>query len=119
MKAIVLGAAGAMASVVIRDLLEFAGDIQLTAADARPIQHSDARVRSALLDVRDEPGTARLMEGHDVAINCVTYYLNVPVMRSALAARVPYVDLGGLYHGSIKQFELHDAFTRAGLSALL
>ena len=40
-------------------------------------------------------------------------------MRAALAARVPYSDLGGLYHGSIKQFGLHDDFEKAGVPALL
>src|SRR5262245_17827095 len=40
-------------------------------------------------------------------------------MRAALAARVPYADLGGLYHGSIKQFALHDDFEKASVPALL
>ncbi len=40
-------------------------------------------------------------------------------MRAALAARVPYSDLGGLYHGTQKQFELHDDFVAAGVPALL
>ena len=44
----------------------------------------------AALDARDEAATARLLEGHDAVSNCVTYYLNVPIMRAALAARVPY-----------------------------
>ena len=106
---VTLGAAGAMASVVVRDLLEFAPDVAITAADRRPVDFADPRVRSAAVDVRDEATTARLIEGHDAVANCVTYYFNVPVMRAALAARVPYTDLGGLYHGSRKQFELDEA----------
>jgi saccharopine dehydrogenase-like NADP-dependent oxidoreductase len=49
----------------------------------------------------------------------VNYYFNVQVMKAALLARVPYIDLGGLYHGSIKQFALHDDFIKAGVPALL
>jgi len=120
-KIAVLGAAGAMARVVIRDLLEFVPGVSITAADRRPLDHDhgDARVRFAPLDAADEAATARLLEGHDAALNCVTYYFNVPVMRAALAARVPYADLGGLYHGSIQQFALHEEFRSAGVTALL
>jgi saccharopine dehydrogenase-like NADP-dependent oxidoreductase len=118
-KIAVLGAAGAMAQVVVRDLLEFVPEVAVTAADRRPLEPVDPRVRFAAADVTDEAATARLLEGHDAVLNCVTYYFNVPVMRAALAARVPYADLGGLYHGSLKQFELHDDFRRAGVTALL
>jgi saccharopine dehydrogenase-like NADP-dependent oxidoreductase len=119
MRVALLGAAGAMASVVLRDLLEFAPDVSVTLADRRAVETSDPRVRSATVDVNDETATARVLEGHDVVLNCVTYYFNVPVMRAALAARVPYTDLGGLYHGSLKQFELDEDFRRAGVTAVL
>src|SRR5262245_35872561 len=108
-----------MAQVVVRDLLEFVPDVAITAADLRPTPHADTRVTPATLDARDETATARLLEGHDAVLNCVTYYFNVPIMRAALAARVPYSDLGGLYHGSVKQFALHEDFVRAGVPALL
>ena len=119
MKIAVLGSAGAMAQVVLRDLLEFVPDVAITAADLRPAPHADPRVRTATLDARDEEATARLLEGHDAALNCVTYYFNVPIMRACLKASVPYADLGGLYHGTQKQFALHDEFVRAGVPALL
>lgn len=119
MRIAVLGAAGAMAQVVVRDLLEFVPDVAITAADLKPVAHPDSRVTAATLDARDEAATARLLEGHDAVLNCVTYYFNVPIMRAALAARVPYSDLGGLYHGSLKQFALHEEFVRAGVPALL
>jgi len=119
MKAAVLGAAGAMAAVAIKDLLESVSDIEITAADLRSISHHDSRVRSAVVDVNDIESTAKLLERHDVVLNCVNYYFNVAVMKSALLARVPYIDLGGLYHGSLKQFELHEHFRNAGITALL
>ena len=119
MKIAILGAAGAMAQVVLRDLLEFVPDVEVTAADLKPVAHADPRVHAATLDARDEDGTARLLEGHDAVLNCVTYYFNVPIMRAALRARVPYADLGGLYHGTLKQFALHEEFLKAGVPALL
>jgi lysine 6-dehydrogenase len=119
MKIAVLGAAGAMAQVVVRDLLEFVPEVEITAADLRPASHPDPRVRTATLDARDEAATARLLEDHDAALNCVTYYFNVPIMHACLQARVPYADLGGLYHGTRKQFALHEEFVNAGVPALL
>lgn len=119
MKILVLGAAGAMASVVIRDLLKFSEDVRITAADTRPSTWNDSRISTATADVRDLDSTTRLVEGHDAVLNCVTYYFNVPIMLAALRARVPYSDLGGLYHGTMKQFELHREFEEAGVSAVL
>jgi saccharopine dehydrogenase-like NADP-dependent oxidoreductase len=120
MKIAVLGAAGAMAQVVLRDLLEFVPEVEVTAADMRPVAPAaDPRVHAAPLDARDEDATARLLEGHDAVVNCVTYYFNVPIMRAALRARVPYSDLGGLYHGTLQQFALHEEFVAAGVPALL
>ena len=119
MKIAVLGAAGAMASVAMRDLLETVEDVAITAVDRRPVGLSDLRVTFAELDAKDEEATARLLDGHDAVLNAVTYYLNVPVMRAAARARVPYTDLGGLYHGTLKQVELYDAFRSAGVPALL
>ena len=115
----ILGAAGAMAEVVRRDLAEFAPGIEVTIVDLRELAAKYPDERAATVDVRDEAATARLLAGHDAVLNCVTYYWNLPVMRAALAARVPYSDLGGLYHGTQKQFELHDEFVAAGVPALL
>jgi len=119
MKIALLGAAGAMAEVVRRDLHEFAPAAEVTIVDLRELAAKYPNERPATVDVRDEAATARLLAGHDAVLNCVTYYWNLPVMRAALAARVPYSDLGGLYHGTQKQFELHDDFVAAGVPALL
>ena len=118
-KIAILGAAGAMAEVVRRDLSEFSPATEITLVDLREIAAKYSNERAATVDVRDEAATARLLAGHDAVLNCVTYYWNLPVMRAALAARVPYSDLGGLYHGTQKQFDLHDEFVAAGVPALL
>jgi lysine 6-dehydrogenase len=119
MKAVILGAAGAMAAVAIKDLLEFAPEVSITAADLRIIPFQDRRIHSTTCDVNDVESTAKLLDGTDVVLNCVNYYFNVPVMKAALLARVAYIDLGGLYHGTIKQFALHEDFKKAGVPALL
>jgi saccharopine dehydrogenase-like NADP-dependent oxidoreductase len=40
-------------------------------------------------------------------------------METCLKAGVPYTDLGGLFHITRKQLELHDRFEEAGVSAVL
>jgi lysine 6-dehydrogenase len=119
MRVIILGAAGAMASVVIRDLLEFVPNVLITAADVRPLPFQNPHIRSVTVDVRNIDSTTSVIKGHDAVLNCVNYYFNVPIMQAALKARVPYTDLGGLYHGSRKQFELNEAFRKNGVTAVL
>ena len=118
-KIALLGAAGAMAEVVRRDLAELSPATEVTIGDLREPSPKHPNEKAATVDVRDEAATARLLAGHDAVLNCVTYYFNLPVMRAALAARVPYSDLGGLYHGTLDQFTLHDDFVAAGVPALL
>ncbi len=85
----ILGAAGAMAEVVRRDLAQFAPEAAVTIVDLKELAANYPNERPATVDVRDEAATARLLAGHDAVLNCVTYYWNLPVMRAALAARVP------------------------------
>ena len=119
MHVMIVGASGAMAAVAIRDLLESVNDLSITALDSRPSLANDARVRTVILNVEDELRLARCIENHDVVVNCLPYHLNLPVMRAALQVRVPYTDLGGLYHGTLQQLALHEAFVHSGLTAVL
>ncbi|HYG72986.1 MAG TPA: saccharopine dehydrogenase C-terminal domain-containing protein [Actinomycetota bacterium] len=50
---------------------------------------------------------------------CLPYRLNLEVMEAALAAGCHYADLGGLFHVTRRQWELHDRFTDAGISAVM
>ena len=54
----------------------------------------------------------------DVVVNCTQYNWNLDVMSAALAARVNYMDLGGLYHMTKKQFALDRDFRRIGKLAI-
>jgi len=119
MRVMIVGAAGAMASVAMRDLLESVETISITAADSQPLLTQDARVRSVTLNAQDEDGLAGSLANHDVLLNCLPYRLNLRVMRAALRARVPYIDLGGLYHVTNQQLALHEEFAESGLTAVL
>jgi saccharopine dehydrogenase (NAD+, L-lysine-forming) len=59
------------------------------------------------------------LEGAAAVAACLPYKLNLEVMEAALAAGCHYADLGGLYHVTLQQWELHDRFVEAGLSAVM
>ena len=60
-----------------------------------------------------------MLEGVAAVAACLPYRLNLEVMEAALAAGCQYADLGGLYHVTIKQWELDPRFREAGLSAVM
>ncbi len=59
------------------------------------------------------------LEGVSAVAACLPYKLNLEVMEAALAAGCHYADLGGLYHVTLKQWELDQRFRDAGLSAVM
>jgi lysine 6-dehydrogenase len=124
MKVFVLGA-GMMGRAVVHDLAGAREAKQIVVGDfdrGRAVEVSGkfgrGRARAVFADVRDTSGLAKLLRGSDVVVNCTQYNWNLDVMRAALAARVNYMDLGGLYHMTKKQFALDGDFRRIGRLAI-
>ena len=124
MKIVVLGA-GLMGRAVVYDLATAREVKSIVVADfdrgraqdvARKFGHGITR--AAFADVCDTRHLAKLLQGCDVVVNCTQYNWNLDVMRAALAARVHYLDLGGLYHMTRKQFALDRDFRRIGKLAI-
>jgi lysine 6-dehydrogenase len=124
MKIVVLGA-GLMGRAVVLDLAGAREVSSIVVADFdRDRAHDVARkfgrgkARGVVTDVRDTSHLAKVLRGCDVVVNCTQYNWNLDVMRAALAAQVHYLDLGGLYHMTRKQFSLDRDFRRIGKSAI-
>jgi lysine 6-dehydrogenase len=124
MKVFVLGA-GMMGRAVVHDLAGareakqiVVGDFDRGRAGEVSGKFGRGRARAVFADVRDTSGLAKLLRGSDVVVNCTQYNWNLDVMRAALAARVNYMDLGGLYHMTKKQFALDGDFRRIGRLAI-
>ncbi|MFY9753793.1 MAG: saccharopine dehydrogenase C-terminal domain-containing protein, partial [Candidatus Acidiferrales bacterium] len=81
-------------------------------------QFGRGKATSAFADVRDTAHLAKLLKGFDVVLNCTQYDFNLLVMQAALAAGIHYMDLGGLYHMTRKQFALDKDFRRIGKLAI-
>ena len=124
---VVIGGAGAMGRIVVRDLVETAlPDIDVVVADydgtaAKKLARSYGRrkVDGLKVDVRDVTGTARALKGAFGVIAAVQHQLNLPVMEAAARAGCHYTDLGGLFHFTRKQIKLDDKFKKKGLMAVL
>jgi saccharopine dehydrogenase-like NADP-dependent oxidoreductase len=126
-RVVVLGGAGAMGRITIRDLFETAprdwriviADYNEEAAVRLARSYKSPRVTGVAADATDVRATARLLKGAFAVINAVQYQHNVAVMRAALAAGAHYMDLGGLFHVTRQQLKLHAEFRRSGLLAIL
>ena len=124
MRIIVVGGAGAMGRVIVRDLARSPGVDGVTVADldaegasrvaALAGTGSPAEVAGVAADITGTsfPGTRR---GHDVCVASTVYRLNPLIAEACLAAGCGYVDLGGLFHVALRTLELHDRFRDAGL----
>ncbi|HEY7339413.1 MAG TPA: saccharopine dehydrogenase NADP-binding domain-containing protein [Ktedonobacterales bacterium] len=128
MHIVVLGGGGAMGRITVRALAEDARVLRVTVADLSEaaaqktidwLEEGREKAVAAACDVRDATGLSNLLGGAGVVLNATDYPFNLDVMRAALAAKVPYADLGGLFHMTRKQYELHGAFAEAGLTAVL
>jgi saccharopine dehydrogenase-like NADP-dependent oxidoreductase len=126
MKIIVLGGAGKMACIAVQDL---AGDQrvdEVVIADynldqARVVAETIASPKVSIqqVDINDHDALVGVLKGADACLNGTVYYFNLPVMEACAEARVHYTDMGGLFHTTRKQLELHERFAEAGVSAVL
>lgn len=120
---IALLGAGIIGTVIARDLAAWdppdevrIGDLDGERAEAAAREHG---YEAARVNVNDPDSLDRFLEGSDVVINAVQYQANLAVMEGAFRTGVDYLDLGGLFHVTRKQLELHDWFQKGGITAVL
>src|ERR1017187_4177520 len=129
MKYVVIGGAGAMGRITVKDLVETCPKdegTEILIADydlekARVLSHiyCDPRVKAVQVDVKNTDQAVQTLAGSFVLINAAQYQLNLDVMEIALRLKCHYVDLGGLFHYTLKQLQLNDRFKAIDRTALL
>ncbi|MEK7800020.1 MAG: saccharopine dehydrogenase NADP-binding domain-containing protein, partial [Acidobacteriota bacterium] len=126
MRIVVLGGAGIIGRTIARDLADDREVKEIVIADldldgARKLADGLGRpgVTAVKADVTDPAALVSLIRGAGAVINSVQYYFNLPVMKACLEAKTHYLDLGGLFHTTRKQLEMHGDFRKAGLLAVL
>ena len=133
MRVVVVGGAGAMGRWTVRDLTESEGVDEVVVADldgarareaagwaaARSGSNGTAQVSGVAVDAGDPDALRRAFDGADVVCNCAVFSLNLPVMEACADTATHYVDLGGLFHTTRRQLELHDRFVAAEVTAVI
>jgi len=124
MRIFVLGA-GMMGRAVVHDLAgarevkeTIVADFDRGRAAEVAKKFGRGRARAVFADIRETGDLTNQLRSSNVVVNCTQYNWNLDVMRAALAARVNYMDLGGLYHMTKKQFALDGDFRRIGRLAI-
>lgn len=124
-RVVVLGGAGAMGRITVRDLAETAGPhVEIVAADVdvaggrRVATVLKGRVRAVAADAASPSSLSRALKGATVVVNACHHDFNLRVMDAALKAGAHYCDLGGLFHVTRRQLARDAAFRRAGLLAI-
>lgn len=126
MKIVVLGGAGKMGALAVEDLVVNPRVDEVVLADrdmvgaAAIAEYLDSpKLSIAEADLNDHAALVALLEPADACVNATVYYTNLKVMEACLQARTHYTDMGGLFHGTLKQLELSDRYADAGISAVL
>jgi saccharopine dehydrogenase-like NADP-dependent oxidoreductase len=126
MKIVVLGGAGMMGCIAVQDLARSEAVDQVVIADLSPERAQQVtdyiaspKISWVQADVRDHEALVEILRSADACLNATVYYFNLEIMGACLEAGTHYTDLGGLFHTTRKQLELHEQFKAAGLSAVL
>ena len=126
-----LGGAGFMGAGIVRDLVSDRAIIDIKKIrvcdaardkmEALKEDLADARLELVDLNVTDPVALNAAIAGADICINCVPTLLGfqMAIFEAALAAKVPYIDLGGLGTFTVKQLGEHDRFKAAGVTAVI
>lgn len=126
MKIVVLGGAGMMGCIAVQDLAssEAVDEVVIADLNLERAQQVSSHIKSSKLaiaqvDVRDHEALVEMLHGADCCLNATVYYTNLEVMGACIEAGVHYTDLGGLFHTTLKQLQLHEQFKAMGIGAVL
>lgn len=126
MRLIVLGGAGIIGRVVVRDLVRYIRNAEIVVGE-RDLEKAEAYVKSlraknvqaVQVDAGDREQLARACKGASVVASCVRHDFNVGVMQACLQAKAHYVDLGGMFYFTKKELKLDAAFRKQGITGIL
>ncbi len=125
MRIVVLGGAGQMSSLTVRDLARSNDVKEVLVADfnyekAKAVaMENGSKCKAAFCDAFNVDQVRETIRGYDCVINGCTYKVNLYVMDACLKEKIHYTDLGGLFYVTLEQMKLNQAFKDAGLTAVL
>lgn len=129
MKALVIGAAGQIGALAVRDLasmykIDILGvDLKLDAIKkaTKDMKVDPNRITMMELNATDNKKLSSVMkkEKPDTVVNCAWYQTNLGVMSAAVKNGLHYVDLGGFFDTTLVQLKEHKKWVDAGVNATI
>ena len=119
-----------MSAGTARDLLSklSSGVTKIVAADANPERLdalksslNDSRLETRVFDVNDRAALLALLADCDICVNGVPTFagFQMAIFEACLAAKRAYVDYGGMGVYTVKQKAQHEAWKKAGVTAVV
>lgn len=126
MRILVLGGAGAMGMVTVRDLAEnpevtevIIGDVNMEKAREVAEWTGQKKISIMKVDISNLESLTSAMKDVDAVANAAPYHLNLTVTKAAIKAEKNLTDLGGVYYMTLKQLELDNEAKSAGVTVVL
>jgi len=130
MRILIIGGAGLMSAGTARDLLSnlssgvtliIAADFNADRLAALKSSLPYPRLQTRVLDVTDRTAVLALLGECDLCINGVPTFagFQMKIFETCLEARRPYVDYGGMGIYTVRQKSQHEAWKRAGVTAVI
>lgn len=96
-------------------------DYSLERAEKIVKELDDDRLEAVEVDVSNKDETMKILDSADVCVNCVPTLagFQMDITKMCLESGVAYMDLGGLYHTTLKQKELEQDFVKEGVPGVL
>ncbi|RLI18907.1 hypothetical protein DRO54_09515, partial [Candidatus Bathyarchaeota archaeon] len=126
MKILVLGGAGAMGMVTVRDLADSPGVSEVIIGDANIKKAQEiakwankGKVSIQKVDISNFESLTSAMKEADAVANAAPYHLNLTVTKAAIETGKNLTDLGGVYYMTLKQLELDNEAKNANVTVVL
>jgi saccharopine dehydrogenase (NAD+, L-lysine forming) len=125
---IVLGGAGAVGSVAVKNLIKsgdftsiIIGDYNLAAAEALAADINAPGVSARFVDALDPAGIRDAIDGCDIVLNCVgPFYRTVkPILAAVLEKRINYVDVCDDVDVTLEILDMDETVRQQGVQVLL
>jgi len=126
MRILVLGGAGAMGRVAVRDLAEnsqaqeiIVGDLNIEKAEEIAKWAGNQKITVKKVDISNIGSLVEAMKEADVVANAAPYVFNMKVTRAAIKTGKPLTDLGGVYYTTLEQLKLNEEAKNADVTIVL
>ncbi len=123
---VILGGAGDMSHITVKDLVSYNKDAKVVIADKdvtkaqqRVKEIATDRVSTEYVDLDNEESIKAVIENVDIVMNCALSKYNLPVMKAALNVGTNYLDLSALPGTTLEQMKLNEDFRKANLIGVI